>query len=567
MGNVFKKTVTRPLPPGAEIFTRQGVRLARWRDGKGKTRTSPVTSGKDESDRIRDESGTYVARYRDGNGLVVEVSTKCRDKTAAQSVLADLERRAERVRSNILTAAEDRISDHRTTSIAEHFDSYLDSLAAAGSVPLHRHNVRTYLDRLAEACGFKRLNDLNREALERWLAVETKNGRSARSRNCHRAAIIAFANWCTDPSIGRLSSNPFKGVPKADEKADPRRRRRSMTEAELIRLLDVARRRPLLDALTVRTGERKGQAIANVRPKVRERLETIGRERALTYKTLVLTGLRKNELATLTVAQLRLDGACAYVELDAADEKNREGNDVIVRADLASDLRAWLADKLAARQAEALRRGEPIPARLDSDTLVFVVPTALDKIFNGDLKAAGIPKRDGRGRTLDVHALRTTFGTLLGRGGVPLRTAQAAMRHSDPKLTANVYTDPKLLDVEGALDALPSLSLDAGPTAERERVRATGTDGLSSSAVAPLVALNDGNGSKMLCIGDKTKAEPPFSIGPARLDASLDVSRDSAILQGVVTSGFSVCPTGVEPVTFSSGGNSVRTTLFDLNLC
>jgi hypothetical protein len=61
----------------------------------------------------------------------------------------------------------------------------------------------------------------------------------------------------TDPSIGRLSSNPFKGVPKADEKADPRRRRRrrSMTEAELVRLLDVARRRPLLDALTVRRGE------------------------------------------------------------------------------------------------------------------------------------------------------------------------------------------------------------------------------------------------------------------------------------------------------------------------
>ena len=50
--------------------------------------------------------------------------------------------------------------------------------------------------------------------------METKNGRSARSRNCHRAAIIAFANWCSDPSIGRLSSNPFKGVPKADEKAD-----------------------------------------------------------------------------------------------------------------------------------------------------------------------------------------------------------------------------------------------------------------------------------------------------------------------------------------------------------
>ncbi len=86
-----------------------------------------------------------------------------------------------------------------------------------------------------------------------------------------------------------------------------------------------------------------------------------------------------------------------------------------------------------------------------------------------------------------------TFGTLLGKGGVPLRTTQTAMRHSDPKLTANVYTDPKLLDVHGALDALPSLPLGEGPTVERERARATGTDAHGPCAVAPLVALNRGN--------------------------------------------------------------------------
>jgi hypothetical protein len=44
MGDVFKKIVTRPLPPNAEIITRQGVRLARWRDAKGKTR-KPTLAG------------------------------------------------------------------------------------------------------------------------------------------------------------------------------------------------------------------------------------------------------------------------------------------------------------------------------------------------------------------------------------------------------------------------------------------------------------------------------------------------------------------------------------------
>src|SRR5712692_5099845 len=65
--------------------------------------------------------------------------------------------------------------------------------------------------------------------------------------------------------------------------------------------------RPLLDALTVRKGPRKGERYANVRPEVRERLELLGRERALIYKTLVLTGLRRGELASLSVAQLHLD--------------------------------------------------------------------------------------------------------------------------------------------------------------------------------------------------------------------------------------------------------------------
>jgi hypothetical protein len=54
------------------------------------------------------------------------------------------------------------------------------------------------------------------------------------------------------------------------------------------------------------------------------------------------------------------------------------------------------------------------------------------------------------------------FGTMLSKGGVVPRKAQAAIRHSEIKLTMDVYTDPKLLDVHGALDALPSHSLDAG---------------------------------------------------------------------------------------------------------
>jgi len=203
----------------------------------------------------------------------------------------------------------------------------------------------------------------------------------------------------------------------------------------------------------------------------------------------VLTGLRKAELASLTVGQLELDGPAAYATLHAADEKARRGAKVPLRADLAADLRAWLGEKLAAAQDRARGAGQAIPFRLPADTPLFTVPAGLVRILDRDLKAAGIPKRDGRGWQVDVHAMRKTFGTLLSKGGVAPRTAQAAMRHSDLRLTMGVYTDPRLLDVAGALDALPALPLDGVAAGERQRARATGTDGALAPTLAPTSAL------------------------------------------------------------------------------
>ena len=138
--------MTRPLPPGAEFITRKGVRLARWRDGKGKIRTAPVTTERDGTERIREESSTYFARHRDGNGVVVETPTGCRDESAARQVLADLERRAERVRSGLLTSAEARIAEHLTTPIGEHVDAYIESMKSRGVVEMHRANTRRHLE-------------------------------------------------------------------------------------------------------------------------------------------------------------------------------------------------------------------------------------------------------------------------------------------------------------------------------------------------------------------------------------------------------------------------------------
>jgi integrase len=87
------------------------------------------------------------------------------------------------------------------------------------------------------------------------------------------------------------------------------------------------------------------------------------------------------------------------------------------------------------------------------------VPRNLVKSFKLDLPAADILKRDEPGRTVDLHALRHTFGIHLSKNGLARQMPQAAMCHSSLDLTMNVYTDPTLLDVAGAMEGLPALSL------------------------------------------------------------------------------------------------------------
>ena len=183
--------------------------------------------------------------------------------------------------------------------------------------------------------------------------------------------MVSFCNWCVEND--RLAVNPFDGMPKANEKADRRRIHRAMTEAELVTLLKVARGRPLQEAMTVRKGKRKGETYAQLRDETKAKLERLGWERTLTYKTLILTGLRKGELTSVTVGQLHLDADLPYIDLDAADEKNRQGSAIMLRHDLADDLRQWLVAELVRLQADARERGEPMPARLPMDMPLFNV--------------------------------------------------------------------------------------------------------------------------------------------------------------------------------------------------
>ena len=261
-------------------------------------------------------------------------------------------------------------ADHLCEPFADHFAAYVLSLGTKDVSAKYLTEIGRAATRLTRDCQFDRLGDICLHPVERWLTARKSEGMSASTRNAYVEALTGFCNWAV--ANRRLATNPLARLAKADEKSDRRRQRRSMTEAELVTLLQVARMRPLAEygreavsvdddeaeangnspkrsnwtkaALTLDTmqaaAKRARERLAN-NPEFVENLERLGRERALIYKTLVLTGLRKGELASLTVGQLELDGPMPFAVLDAADEKNRQGSTIPLRADLANDLRDY----------------------------------------------------------------------------------------------------------------------------------------------------------------------------------------------------------------------------------
>lgn len=474
MASLYKATFTKPLPTGAEIVTINGQRFARWHTAKQfrrladaesngeklklKPRTAPVTVGKDGQERVTITAATFTARYCDADGFWQRVKTGCRDEVAARAVLAELVRRVELANANVITPDQDAVADQQSVPFVKHVEAFVNrrtKRSPNGVSLIRKNNERSRLTRLANDRGFRTLPDLRPESLDRWMRDRLAEGMTPANINEFRNELVIFANWCVRNR--RLLVNPLKDVPKLDATATPGRKRRAMTEAELVKLLRVARWRPLaefgrlssrkndddsveaieskstrrkwtyspltlddLDAAVERACERlKGN------PQFIAKQERLGRERELIFKTLVLTGLRKGELASVTVGQLDLDTDFPLVTLNAADEKNREGNSLPLRADLADDPRKWLATLQNERHGASDADGERIALTfqrdagdaLSLDTPLFTVPKSLVRILDRDLVAAGIPKSDERGRTIDVHALRHSFGTLLSKGG------------------------------------------------------------------------------------------------------------------------------------------------------
>ena len=126
--------------------------------------------------------------------------------------------------------------------------------------------------------------------------------------------------------------------------------------------------------------------------------------------------------------------------LRARTTKSKRADSMPLHVQIADELRAW-------------RLGN-----VGSDGLVVSTVPHM-KTLRADLALAGIAYKDDAGRYVDFHSLRVSLSTMLAAHKVSPRAAQALMRHTDPRLTALVYTDERLLPLAAELQNVPAIPL------------------------------------------------------------------------------------------------------------
>jgi hypothetical protein len=221
---------------------------------------------------------------------------------------------------------------------------------------------------------------------------------------------------------------------------DRRHDRRELTADELQRLLGA-----------VMAGERVTYGLS-------------GRDRCVLYALAAGTGLRAAALASLTPENFDLNNQVPTVTVAAKFNKNRKPKVQPLPPELVAMLRDFLLEKPANK---LLWGGNWAKKGRSADMLKI------------DLEAAGIPYvvqgPDGP-LYADFHALRHSFLTLLGKGGVDLHTVQELAGHSTPILTMR-YSHRRLADLAGAVEKLPTFLPALPPAGEVQMLRPTGTDG------------------------------------------------------------------------------------------
>lgn len=420
MASVIKPTYTIAIPDGAKFMT--GIRKVSGQEiterfacfqYKGRNVKALVVA----EGRCRVESELWHVRYKDLDGKWRRAKGYS-DKRATEALALKIQERVDQKQEGV-----NPFKEGHEKPLAEHLKDWQANLEdkglEAGQVKRTVGRVKAIMD----GCAFKSIPDITAVDVESWLSKrrnDQKRPMSAQTHNFYVQAFRRFCRWLKDK--GRTDRDRSADVAMMKLTDDRRtHNRRALLPDEFSKLIVSAASGPTLQGIT-------------------------GADRAMLYTLAAWTGYRRGELSTLTVRSFVLDAPTPFVAVQAENTKNHKAAAIPLHSVVVERFQAWLSSK-----------GE-----IDPDAPLFDLKTRgghwrrTGDMMKADLQRAGLPYQDESGAYADFHANRHTFITNLGRAGVPLTMAQKLARHSDPKLTASVYTHLEVGDQAAVIQSLPA---------------------------------------------------------------------------------------------------------------
>ena len=478
-----------------------------------------------DAKRIDEMSSKWYGRFRTSEGTLREVALH-RDKTASPQELAKLVRKAEQADSGLL----DPFEEQRTKPLADHVTAFRQSLESKGNSPQHVALTVARCDSVFAGCGFKWLCHLDADKVSNWLKERRDGAKGKKPRtvkgvkpfgitssNHHLVAVKGFGNWLV--KARRLERNPFAHLSVMNAKVDVRVERRALESEELSRLI---------------AATELSQTVFR---------DLTGPDRAALYTLAAMTGLRANELASLTALSFNFIASPPTVKVTAANEKAGRGATLPLHPFVVTKLTHWLASRPSASKSRpsskkltASKSGAKGKPTAIAETLwPGSWSSVAAKMIRRDLEEARslwlaevepthpefarrsaslfLKPANANGEVADFHALRQTFITMLASSVVHPKVAQQLARHSTITLTMDRYSHMKLADLTSAVSTLPSIihspRLMCDTTASTTQTppqNSVAHPDTASTVVALRVALPGENPSHPLITADESSA-------------------------------------------------------------
>ncbi|MFM7845931.1 MAG: tyrosine-type recombinase/integrase, partial [Planctomycetota bacterium] len=225
--------------------------------------------------RSKTKSKKWWGQYKDATGRLRRQPLAV-DKAAAQAMLNEIVRNVEREKAGLI----DPTDTQRKRPLADHISEFETYLVNKGVTAKQVYTVITQLRKMAEACQWHMIAQVNSSSLLKYLGDLRQQGRSAQTYNHYLKAAKQFTNWLVRDQ--RTPYNMLAHVTRLNVATDRRHDRRALSAEELQRLMDAAR---------------EGKRIEGIS----------GPDRAIIYALAAWTGFRKGEIGSLTRASLELD--------------------------------------------------------------------------------------------------------------------------------------------------------------------------------------------------------------------------------------------------------------------